>query len=480
MSPYISLAVLVLYFCIILVIAKFTARGSKTATFFNADHSSPWYLVAFGTIGATISGVTFVSVPGEVGTTAWHYIQFIIGNFLGYWIIAFILIPLYYRLKLISIYDYLRQRFGETTHRTGAVFFLISQMAGASFRLFLVIGVLQILVFDALNVPFIGTAMLVILMIWLYIRRAGIKTVVWTDTLQTICIVVAAVMTVYAIIKIANFQSITELTEAIVSHSTFDIWDTDFRSPTFAVKQILAGIGIVIVMNGLDQNMMQKSLTCPSKTEAQINICSFSFAFIIANILFLALGTSLYIFAERVGMQMPSSTDDLFPLIVTNYMPTFIEIIFLLGIVAASFSSADSSLTALTTVWCIDILRLDPDNPETVYHRNRIIMAMATTMFAVVCLFHVINDRSIVSAIFTVAGYTYGPLLGLFAYGILTKRTLNDKFTPYICVAAPILSYLFSHFIQFIFNGYRMGFELLLLNASIVFVAVYLTGKNKT
>lgn len=478
MSPIISLAVLVVYFCLLMAVSKFTARGARVATFFNADHSSPWYLVAFGTIGATISGVTFVSVPGEVGTTAWHYLQFIIGNFLGYWIIAFVLIPLYYRLKLISIYDYLRQRFGDTTHRTGAAFFIISQMAGASFRLFLVIGVLQILVFDALNVPFIGTAMLVILLIWLYIRRAGIKTVVWTDSLQTICIIVAAVMTVYAIIDVADFHSISELTTAIVTHPTFDVWDTDFRSPTFVAKQILSGIGIVIVMNGLDQNMMQKSLTCPSKTEAQKNICSFSFAFIIANILFLALGTSLYIFAERVGMSLPKSTDDLFPLLVTGYMPTFVGVIFLLGIVAASFSSADSSLTALTTVWCIDILRLDPDDAETVYRRKRVTMAMAMAMFAVVCLFHIINDRSIVSAIFTVAGYTYGPLLGLFAYGILTHRTLNDRLTPYICIAAPILSYVINRLAQVIFDGYRMGFELLLLNSAIVFVAVFLTGKK--
>lgn len=478
MSPIISLAVLVVYFCLLMAVSKLTARGARVATFFNADHSSPWYLVAFGTIGATISGVTFVSVPGEVGTTAWHYLQFIIGNFLGYWIIAFVLIPLYYRLKLISIYDYLRQRFGNTTHRTGAVFFIISQMAGASFRLFLVIGVLQILVFDALNVPFIGTAMLVILLIWLYIRRAGIKTVVWTDSLQTICIVAAAIMTVYAIINIADFHSFSELTTAIVTHPTFNIWDTDFRSPTFVAKQILSGIGIVIVMNGLDQNMMQKSLTCPSKAEAQKNICSFSFAFIIANILFLALGTSLYILAERVGMTIPSSTDDLFPLLVTGYMPTFIGVIFLLGIVAASFSSADSSLTALTTVWCIDILRLDPNDAETVYRRKRVTMAMAMAMFAVVCLFHIINDRSIVSAIFTVAGYTYGPLLGLFAYGILTHRTLNDRLTPYICIAAPILSYVLTRLAQIIFDGYRMGFELLLINAGIVFVAVFLTGKK--
>lgn len=468
MSSTLSLIIFAAYFTLLLIVARFTSRGATAATFFNANGSSPWYLVAFGTIGASISGVTFVSVPGEVGVNHWYYLQFVLGNFVGYAVIAFVLIPLYYKLRLISIYKYLEQRFGPTSHRVGAMFFLLSQMMGASFRLFLVVGVLQILVFDALGVPLQATAALSLLLIWLYIRRAGIKTVVWTDTLQTICMIVAVVATAWAIGEQMD-MNVSELVRAVGSHSSLDIFCTDVRSAAFFPKQFISGLGIVIVMNGLDQNIMQKSLTCRSSADAKKNMLWFSVAFLIVNILFVALGTLLYIFAENIGAALPPRTDDLFPMLVSQYLPTSVGIIFLLGIIAASFSSADSSLTALTTVWCIDIKKLDPDAPSTTSRRKLTTIIMAALMFGIICLFHALNDRSIVSAIFTVAGYTYGPLLGLFAFGIGTRRTTCERAVPYICVASPIISYLINWAVPLLFDGYQMGFELLIVNGLLTF-----------
>ncbi len=471
-----SLAIILFYFLLLLFISFLTSKGANNATFFNGNHSSPWYLVAFGTIGTTISGVTFVSVPGEVATNNWFYFQFVIGNFIGYFIIAFVLIPLFYRLKLISIYDFLRQRFGNISHRTGAIFFLISQLIGASFRLFLVLGVLQILVFNNLHIPLEITAFVALLMIFLYIQASGIKTIVFTDSLQTICIITALILAILVIKQIMNI----DLIDTIVNHPTAKIFNTDPLAPSFVAKQIIAGIAIVIVMNGLDQNIMQKNLTCRSKSEAQKNICVFSFAFLIANLIFIALGTLLCIFASHVSLPIPQQTDDLFPIIVMNYLPQTVQIAFLLGIIAASFSSADSSLTALTTVVTLDILRLNPNYKSTTTKRKLITILMILLMFLTICLFNRINDRSIVSAIFTVAGYTYGPLLGLFAFGILTKRKTNEKFVPLICILSPLICLILSYLSPILLDGYHFGFELLLINGFFVYLGLYLTSNNKS
>ncbi len=472
------LLIIAVYYVVLLVVAHLTSRGANASTFFNGNRNSPWYLVAFGAIGATVSGVTFVSVPGEVGTGQWHYLQFVLGNFLGYWLIALVLIPLYYRLGLISIYDYLRQRFGSASHRTGALFFILSQMMGASFRLFLVIGVLQILVFDGLGVPFELTATACMIMIWLYIRRAGIKTVVWTDTLQTLCILAAVVLTVCSIAgKLdLNFSS---LMTAVASSEHSEIIDSNVLSRSYFWKQLLSGIGIVIVMNGLDQNIMQKNLTCRNEHDAKKNMFTFSFAFLLVNVLFLSLGTLLYIFADAIEMTLPARTDDLFPLIVSEHLPAYVGVVFLLGIIAASFSSADSSLTALTTVWCIDIMRLDPQDESTDKRRKRITVLMAVAMLATLLIFHAINDQSIVSAIFTVAGYTYGPLLGLFAFGLTTKRQTREKAVPAVCIAAPIICLILNYLTPILLGGYKLGFELLLINGALVFGGLWMTSTKQ-
>lgn len=468
--------ILFTYFIILLIIARITSRNSSAATFFNGDKSSPWYLVAFGTIGASISGVTFVSVPGEVSVKSWHYLQFVAGNFIGYWIIALILIPLYYKLQTISIYEYLRQRLGDKSHKTGSVFFLISQFIGASFRLFLVVSVLQILIFDELNVPFAATAALSLIMIWLYIRQSGIKTIVWTDTLQTISIIVAVVMTVVAICNSLDINA-KEMLSTLASHPTTDLIDTDFTSPTHFLKQLISGIAIVIVMNGLDQNIMQKSLTCRTMGEAKKNMFTFSFAFLLTNILFVALGSLLCIYAEQKGIALPHSTDDIFPFIVHQHLPHAVGIAFLIGIIAAAYSSADSSLTALTTVTCLDIMHLDPNAETTTRKRKIITIAFALLMFAAVTIFRAINNQSVVSAIFTIAGYTYGPLLGLFAFGIATQRKTRERFVPYICIASPILSYAISLFCATYLN-YNMGFELIVINGTLVFTLLMITSRK--
>lgn len=476
MTTSLSLIIIVAYFLILLLISNITSRSATAATFFNGDNSSPWYLVAFGTIGASISGVTFVSVPGEVGINGWHYLQFVAGNFVGYWIIAYGLIPLYYKLKLISIYDYLKKRLGRTSHITGSCFFILSQFIGASFRLFLVVGVLQILVFDEIGIPFWVSAGSALIMIWLYIHRSGIKTIVWTDTLQTLSIIVAVVLTIHAITTSMG-MTMESLTETITSHRTFDIIDTDTSSSTHWLKHFISGIAIVIVMNGLDQNIMQKSLTCRNSHEAKKNMCTFSIAFLITNILFLALGSMLYIYAEANGISMPQSTDDLFPLIVKNYLPMTVGIAFLIGIIAAAFSSADSSLTALTTVVCIDILGMDPNSTSITRRRQIVTLTLTIMMFATLCIFRLVNDRSVVSAIFTIAGYTYGPLLGLYAFGIFTKRKTIEKNVPYICIISPVICYIIN-FITPVLWGYHMGFELILLNGTLVFTGLYLCSKR--
>jgi len=474
MTASVSLTIIVVYFATLLIIARITSRKTSASTFFDGDKSSPWYLVAFGTIGASISGVTFVSVPGEVGTNAWHYLQFIGGNFLGYLVIAAILIPLYYKLKLVSIYDYLRQRFGWHSHKTGAAFFLLSQFIGASFRLFLVVGVMQILVFDEMGIPFWATTGISLLMIWAYIRQSGIKTIVWTDTIQTASIIIAVVATVAAISN-GMGMNISQLTHEIVNHPTCDVIDTDITSPSHWLKQIVSGIAIVIVMNGLDQNIMQKSLTCKNRHEAQKNICTFSVAFVLTNILFVSLGTALYIYAQHKGIAIPQATDDLFPTIVKTALPQGVGIAFLIGIIAAAYSSADSSLTALTTVMCIDIMELKIDDPKTKKIRERTTIALAILMMLTICIFRMVNDRSIVSAIFTIAGYTYGPLLGLFAFGILTDWQTREKAVPWICIVSPLISWMTSVCTNVLW-GYKMGFELILINGGIVFVGLCFTS----
>jgi len=479
MSTLLILIIIILFFGLLMGVSWFTSKGANSETFFTGNRRSPWYLVAFGMIGSTISGVTFISVPGEVGNSAWTYFQFLLGNFFGYWVVALVLIPLYYRLNLVSIYTYLDQRFGFRSYKTGAFFFLVSQTIGASFRLYLAAGVLQLAFFDALGIPFWVTVLLTLLLIWIYTHRAGIKTVVWTDSLQTFFILGAVGITIWVISRQLNLGP-GDMITTISHHPYSRIFDWNWQSKTDFFKQFAAGLGIVIVMNGLDQNMMQKNLTCKTRQDAQKNVFWFSFAFIIANLFFLCLGVLLYYYAGEKGIELPGRSDDLFPLLAINHFGTLAGALFLLGILSAAYSSADSALTALTTSFCIDMLDLKVDSPQSRSTRFLVHIGFCLLMFLVIVVFRVINNDSVVSAVFRVAGYTYGPLLGLFAFGILTRKQVKDRLVPFVCLLSPVLTYLISANSKTWLGGYEFGFELLLLNGLITFTGLLILIKKDT
>jgi SSS family transporter len=479
MSTTILFLVLVIFFTLVFAISHFTSKNVNNETFFTGNRKSRWYMVAFAMIGTTISGVTFISVPGEVGNSGWTYLQFLLGNFVGYWVIALVLIPLYYRLNLVSIYTYLRERFGVRSYKTGSFFFLVSRTIGASFRMYLVVGVLQIAFFNALGIPFWMTVAIAIFMIWAYTFRAGIKTVIWTDSLQTTFLLASVVLTTILVSRQLD-MNLGQMIKAIDEHPFSKTFDWDWRSKTNFFKQVMAGLGIVIVMNGLDQDMMQKSLTCRNQKEAQKNIYWFSLAFILTNLLFLSLGVMLYIYAQMKGIQFTGKSDEFFPFLALNYFGTIAGVLFLLGIVSATYSSSDSALTALTTSFSIDFLNLDPTHPKSKSTRMKVHIGFSILMFLVIVLFRIINNESVVTAVFRVAGYTYGPLLGLFAFGILTKRQVYDRYVPYLGLLSPVLTYVINANSEKWFNGYKFGFELLLLNGMIMFMGLLiLTKKNR-
>ncbi|HZJ36633.1 MAG TPA: sodium:solute symporter [Gillisia sp.] len=479
MTPLLVFGVIAGYFSLLMIISYFTSQKSDNTTFFTANKSSPWFLVAFGMVGASLSGVTFISVPGEVGNSNWTYLQFVMGNMVGYVIIALVLIPLFYKLKLVSIYEYLKDRFGQNSYLSGASFFLISQTIGASFRLFLAAVVLQIAFFDAFGIPFYVTVLSTILLIWIYTFRGGIKTIVWTDTLQTTFLLVAVVISIIVIVNHMGLKT-TEVFSLVSKSEMSQIFDWDWRSDRNFYKTFLAGIFITIAMNGLDQNVMQKNLTCKNKGDAQKNIFWFSIVFFFSTMLFLALGVLLYKYGIDQQIAIPERSDDLFPFLALNYFGTFAGIVFLIGIIAAAFSSADSALTALTTSFCVDIIDL-PKKKESNQKKIRMMVHIGFTllMFLVIILFNEMNDSSVVSAVFTVAGFTYGPLLGLFVYGLISKRQVHDKWVPLVCVLAPIISVILNFNSESWFNGYQFGFEILLVNAALTCVGMRFLYKSE-
>ena len=462
----------------LMAVSYFTSKNVTSETFFTGNRNSKWYMVAFAMIGTTISGVTFISVPGEVGHSGWTYLQFLLGNFVGYWVIALVLIPLYYKLQVVSIYTYLDQRFGVRSYKTGSFFFLVSRTIGASFRMYLVAGVLQLAFFDKLGIPFVVTVAIAIFMIWAYTFRAGIKTVIWTDSLQTTFLLASVVLTIVIISRQLD-MNVGQMITAIDEHPFSKIFDWDWRSKTNFFKQFIAGLGIVIVMNGLDQDIMQKSLTCKNMKDAQKNIYWFSGAFIFVNLLFLSLGVMLYIFAQQMGISVPEKTDDFFPLLALNHFGTIAGVLFLLGIISATYSSSDSALTALTTSFSIDFLNLDPKDPASKLSRMKVHVGFSVLMFLVIILFRMINNESVVTAVFKVAGYTYGPLLGLFAFGILTKKQVYDRYVPYLGLLSPVLTYIVNVNSEAWLGGYKFGFELLLLNGLIMFTGLLLLSRKE-
>ena len=475
MNANIILLIFIIYFLVLLFISNLTTKKSSFTDFFNANRSSPWYLVAFGMIGTSLSGVTFISVPGEVGSTNFSYFQVVLGYLVGYFVIAKVLLPLYYKHNLISIYTYLDDRFGFYSYKAGAFFFLLSRTIGASFRLFLVAGVLQIAIFNQLGLPYFFSVLLTILLIWIYTFKGGIKTIVWTDALQTLFMLSAVIITIFIItdkMNISLYESFIMIKES--SYST--IFYFDWKAGNDFFKQFISGAFIAIVMTGLDQDMMQKNLTCKNLDDAQKNIFWFCVILVIANLLFLSLGALLYLYSESINFQLPTSTDDLYPLLALNELGFLTSVIFILGIIAAAYSSADSALTSLTTSFCIDFLDIEKRKNKK---RTRLLVhiGFSVLLFIVILIFNEINDESVINSIFKAAGYTYGPLLGLFSFGIFTKYKIKDRFVFLICIISPIISYLVNIYSEQLLFGYKFGFEILLLNGLLTFIGLYLIKK---
>lgn len=478
MNPLIIASLLGGYFLLLIIIANITSKSANTDSFFTANRKSPWLIVAFGMIGTTISGVTFISVPGEVGNSASTYFQFILGNLVGYWIVALVLLPIYYKLNLISIYSYLEQRFGFYSYKSGSFFFLLSRTIGAAFRMYLVAEVLQLALFDALGIPFSITVLISILLIWIYTYRGGVKTIIWTDSLQTFFLLTAVVLTIHYLFSSFDW-SVGETFRKINEHPYATIFDWDMKSGKYFFKQFISGIFVTIVMVGLDQDMMQKNLTCKSLRESQKNMLTFSAIFVVVVGMFLLLGVLLYIFAEVNAITIPAKSDDLFPFLALNHMNFLIGIFFLLGITAANYASADSALTALTTAFCVDFLNIKKQTEEKKSRMlRRTHIAFSILLFLVIMIFKVINDQSVVVAVFKAAGYTYGPLLGLFAFGILTRKKVKDSWVPLITILSPFITWLFAAFSEELLNGYKTGFELIIINGGITFIGLLFIQKK--
>lgn len=464
------------YFCLLLVFSKLTSRKVNNDSFYRANRRSPWYMVAFGMVGASVSGVTFVSVPGMVLKTDMTYMQTCIGFIFGYFAVAFFLLPVYYRLNLTTIYSYLQRRLGRRSYKTGASFFLLSKMTGAAVRFYIVCIILQHFVFDDVGIPFPVTVICMVLLIWLYTRRGGIKTLVWTDSFQTFCMFTALILIIFHVINALGMSFGEAIdTVRVQSYSRMFVFDDWFSRQNFW-KQFLSGIFIVIVMTGLDQDMMQKNLTCKSLCEAQKDMCTYGFAFVPANLLFMVLGVLLVLLAQKQGVDPFSMQgDDLLPMFAaTGRLGNIVVIFFTIGIVAASFSSADSALTALTTSYCVDLRERADD--EKLRKQAHIGMALVFVLF--ILLFRMINSTSVIDAIYIMCSYTYGPLLGLFAFGLLTKRVANDAFVPYIAVASPLICYAIDTTTSTL-TGYKFGYELLMLNGLLTFVGLLLTQKSQ-
>ena len=459
------------YFALLFAISRWTSRRATNTTFYRADCRSPWYMVAFGMIGASISGVTFVSVPGMVLHTQMTYLQMCLGFILGYVVVAFGLLPLYYRLNLTSIYGYLGQRLGRRSYKTGASFFLLSKMMGAAVRFYVVCIILQRFVFDPMGVPFVLTVVGMVLLIWLYTRHGGIKTLVWTDSFQTLCLFVALLLIIYKVTKdlgLTMGEAVAMIDENALSRVfVFDDW----VSKQYFWKQFASGVFIVLVMTGVDQDMMQKNLTCKTLRGAQKDMCTYGVAFLPANLLFLSLGVLLATLAQQCGLSLPANGDDLLPTYVSQ-AGTLVMVLFTLGIVAASFSSADSALTSLTTIYCVDIKERAADEGL----RKRVHLAMCGLFVLFIMLFKTVNSTSLIDAVYIIASYTYGPLLGLFAYGLLTHEEVNDRWVPYIAIASPLLCYAVDWGTGQI-TGYHFGYELLMLNALITFVGLWISRR---
>jgi Na+/proline symporter len=481
MTPTLILSIFVAYTLILFVVTFITARKANHQSFYIGNKVSPWYVVAYGMIGASLSGVTFMSVPGWVGETQFSYMVVAFGYFFGYVVIALVLLPLYYRLKLTSIYGYLEQRFGFWSYKTGAGFFILSRVLGASLRMFLVINVLQIFVFDAWNIPFWVNVLIFIALIIIYTLKGGIRTIIWTDTLQTTFMLLAVVLSVYYISRElgAPFRTlISDLWNSDMSNMVITDWD----HPRHFIKQFFSGMFITITMTGLDQEMMQKNLSIRHLKDAQKNMFTFSTVNLVVVFMFLVLGAFLVYYAAAQNVTVAMS-DDLFPTIAFRYLGPAAGVVFLIGLISAAFPSADGALTSLTTSFSIDFLGLEKktemDDTKKTRIRYSVHFSFALVFFICILIFREMNDRAIIDKLFTIAGYTYGPLLGLYTFGLFTTRTVRDHYTPWVAILSPVICYVLSHFSEELFNGYKFGFELLLVNGFLTFMGLFILSHRK-
>lgn len=482
------LIVFIAYTLLLFLVAHLTSRKSSNNTFFTGNRKSPWFVVAYGMIGASLSGVTFMSVPGGVYSGQFTYFGIVLGYIIGYAVIALILLPLYYKLNLTSIYSYLEIKFGKSSEKTGALLFIISRLIGSAIRMYLVVFVLYEFVFKAWGIPFWVPAVLFIVLILFYTFKGGIKTVVWTDTLQTTFLLLAVVMTVVVILKSLNI-SFGELMSVSTERGFTKLFETDWSHSKFFVKQILSGAFITITMTGLDQDMMQKNLTCKTLRDAQKNVMTSSFFFVLVNLLFMSLGAALIYYAQETGFQLPVNesgvvvNDKIFPAVAFS-LNKFTSIVFIIGLIAAGYSSADGTLTALTTTFCFDFLHFDTNDKiseeNKVKYRKLIHIAFALLYLLVIILFRPFHNESLIDKIFEIAGYTYGPLLGLYSFGLFVKnRKPIDKLVPIIAISSPIISYVLNLFSKELFFGYQFGFEILIVNGLLTFTALLLFSKKQ-
>ena len=468
MNPIIILSCIAAYFLLLFIISYFTGKNDSNDTFFLGNRNSPWFVIAYGMIGTTLSGITFISVPGWVASSQFSYMQMVFGFFCGYFIISRILLPLYYKLELTSIYTYLRDRFGNSSYKTGSSFFLLSRTIGASFRLFLIATVLQFAVFESWNIPFYITVIITISLIWLYTYRSGMKTIIWTDTLQTTFMLSTVIIIAYTLMQKMELDFSSVFTLINESDYSKVFFFDDWTDKKYFFKQFFSGMFMAIVMTGLDQDQMQKNLSCRNLKDAQKNMMVFSTILIFVDLIFLSLGALLYIYSDAFSIMMPSDADMLFPNIALNSgLPSYIGILFVIGIIAAAYSSADSALTSLTTAFCVDIIEFEKQDPvKQIVTRKYVHLIMSLVLLCVILIFNAINDQSVIKSLFTVAGYTYGPLLGMFSFGLFTKYNVRDKLVPVIAVSSPVICYILNIYIPF-------GFELLILNGLITFIGLF-------
>ncbi len=488
MSSTIILTCVIAYSILLFGVTWYTSRGATNESYYVGNRSSKWYLVAYGMIGASLSGVTFISVPGAVGLAQFSYLQVVLGYMLGYLVIAYVLLPVYYRLNLTSIYTYLQQRFGHYSYKTGALFFILSRTVGAAFRVYIVVNVLQTFVFDAMNIPFFVTVGVFILLILLYTYQGGVKTIVYTDTLQTTFMLLSVILSIYFVMKELHLD-VGDVYARISESEYGKIFFTgDWKIKTFFPKQFFGGMFIAIAMTGLDQEMMQKNISCKSLGDAQKNVLTFSSIMLIVNVLFLVLGALLYIYVNETHIPLIYDSagkiisDDVFPTIALHYFGTVSGIFFIIGLISAAYPSADGALTALTSVFCIDFLGLKEDTGKTEEEKTKIRylvhFSFAGILLLVIVLFKLVNNDAVINNLFTWAGYTYGPLLGLYFFGLFTKKQVKDKWVPLVCILSPILCILLNAYSESLFGGYRFGFEMLIVNGFITSIGLALIAKK--